>query len=601
MLDSIAHRGPDGHGLWRSPDCVLGHRRLSIIDLAGGAQPMTDPETGTVVSFNGEIYGYRELRARLADYPYQTASDTEIILALYRRYGTQLVEHLPGMFAFALWDPRKRVLLCARDRFGEKPFFYSVVHGQFLFGSEIRAILATGLVTTTISPEAVEHYCRRLYVHPHETIFRELRALPPGHSLEWADGKVSVRRYWQPPEVDERQTLESAAEQCRELVSRAVARQLVADVPVGVFLSGGLDSSTITAVAAEHARTVHTYSFNVEGGLNELAYAREVATLYRTHHQEFDCSNFDVAAEAERLATLLDEPLGDSSAIPMYLIAREARRHCTVVLTGDGGDELFGGYAWYQPLASMQALSQKSSAGLFMTRLQLLMKRKMGIASARDVVDSSGAGLAARFPTVLAAHEAQLALMSRDSLAQMGLNGGAERAPWPELRTRGETSMNGALLADALDYMPGDILVKLDRTSMAHSLELRAPFLDVELANFLMSLPSRLKVGEARDKIVLRTAFQDRWPASVRNRQKQGFGGPLGNWLAMPRMRELCAEVLHDKSSPLFDILDYQGTQTVLQSAPPIVRWGLMTLGLWASRRTAARAEAPRLAASAHA
>jgi asparagine synthase (glutamine-hydrolysing) len=600
MLDSIVHRGPDGHGTWRSSECVLGHRRLSIIDLAGGAQPMSDPETGTIVTFNGEIYGYRELRAGLREYPFRSASDTEVILALYRKHGSGLVEHLPGMFAFALWDPRKRLLLCARDRFGEKPFFYAKSRGLFVFGSEIRAVLASDLVAPTISTDAVEHYCRRLYVHPHESIFREIHTLPPGHTLEVSDAGITVRRYWQPPEVDERYTLESAAEKCRELVARAVSRQLVADVPVGVFLSGGLDSSTITAVAAEQAKTVHTYSFNVEGGLNELQYARDVASLYRTQHSEFDCSNFDVAAEAERLALLLDEPLGDSSAIPMYLIAREARRHVTVVLTGDGGDELFGGYSWYQPLASMQAYAQHSSPQLFMSRLRLALKRRLGVASYRDEVESSGAGLAARFPDVLSAHEAQLQLLSNATLLQMGLPPRTGRAPWPELRGRNETAMNSAFLADTLDYMPGDILVKLDRTSMAHGLELRAPFLDVDLASFLLSLPPRLKVAESRDKITLRAAFSEQWPASVRNRQKQGFGGPLAEWLALPKMRELCASVLHTRSSALFDLLDYEGTQTVLKNAAPIARWGLMTLGLWACRRGASETGAARIPATAH-
>jgi asparagine synthase (glutamine-hydrolysing) len=596
MLDAIAHRGPDGDGVWQSPQCLLGHRRLSIIDLAGGAQPMRDEETGTVLTFNGEVYGYRELRAQCHGYPFRTSSDTEVILALYRRQGADFVRHLPGMFAFALWDPRERLLLCARDRFGEKPFYYATTgSGLFVFGSEIKAIAAADFCTLTVSPAALEHYCRRHYVHPKECIYEEVRTLPPGHLLTFSNGTTRIHRYWSAPPINANVTLEDAAVECRRLVKQAVSRQLVADVPVGLFLSGGLDSSTVTAVAAGLGPELHTFAFDVAGGIGELPFARDVATMHGTVHRELGVGSFDIATEAERQAHVFDEPFGDSSAIPMFLMAREARRHVKVALTGDGGDELFGGYSWYQPLTFMHSHGDKHAAHRFMIRLRIALRRKLGLESAQDWAESSGLALIGRFPTILSAHEAQLQLISDAALAQLGLGARVARDPWGEIGATYDSGVAGALLADALDYMPGDILVKLDRTSMANGIELRAPFLDVHLAEFLLSLPPSIKVGNSRDKILLRAAFAEQWPPSVRARRKQGFGGPLRAWLGEPRVRALASDVLHTRSSALFDLLDYAGAQRLLNGASPLVRWGLLMLGLWANVRPRTTARPPEL------
>jgi len=581
MTDALAHRGPDGQGHHIFDDCALGHRRLAIVDIDGGRQPMCSAAGHIAITFNGEIYGYRDIQRRLADYPFCTRSDTEVILALYERYGERALEHLPGMFAFALWDDSKRELFCARDRFGEKPLYYATGRGgEFLFASEIKGILASGLIEPTLDQKAISRYLLRQCVQTDQSIYANIRSLPPGHCLRFREGRIQVERYWSPPEVDEGIDLKEAVERFRALLKDAVQRQLIADVPVGSFLSGGLDSSTISIVASELAGDLRTFSFDFGNDYSEVSYARAVAEACRTRHVELAARDVDVAEHLWRMQSVYDEPFADTSNIPTYLLAREASRHVKVVLTGDGGDELFGGYSWYKPLLWME---REGKVGLLRWVAARAVNRFYRLA------DQSGApnrelrimGLAygRQYRSVLAAHRGQLSFFDRESLAQLGFLPGLPDGD-PEVDDSAGT-MDEVLRFDVEDYMPADILTKIDRASMAHGLELRAPFLDVEFASFCLSLPYRLKVSTQEDKIILRQAFSEQWPAAIRHRSKQGFGAPLAKWFQDPAIREFEHDCLEDPSAPIYEFFSYHGTRRVLGRADLMQRWTLLVLAVW--------------------
>jgi asparagine synthase (glutamine-hydrolysing) len=591
MLAALQHRGPDGSGTAYFDGCALGHRRLAIVDLESGKQPMPSADGSLAVTFNGEIYGYRDLRRQLSDYRFQTESDTEVILALYQRHGTSLAEHLPGMFAFALWDERRRRLFCARDRFGEKPFYYALTpEGDFVFASELKGLLAAGLIEPRLSSESIAHYLRHLYVHPHRTIYENVRVLPPGHCLTFENGRASTHGYWEFPRPGQPMSLDEAGEQFRSLLVCAVQRQLIADVPVGAFLSGGLDSTSVVDAARKTGADITTYSFDFGGKNSEIKYARAAAKHYGTRHVELVAPMPRIADISLRMAEVYDEPLGDSSNIPTYLISQEARRHVKVVLTGDGADELLGGYDWYKPLAWM-------SAGRSFARLRHLLARVASRAAlsvghrgyVRLERKALGLGYARRYPGVLAAHLDQMQVMS---VAEARLLRLPDLGFVEGLGASTSAGVDAAMRQDLADYMPGDILVKIDRASMAHGLELRAPFLDVDLASFCISLPANLKVTATADKIVLRHAMQQDWPDSIRSRTKQGFGAPMGEWLAHSDMRELSREYLEASNSKLFDVVDRDGVRQLLAKGAAIQRWALLALSLWLERRAVPAASA---------
>ncbi|MEP7170725.1 MAG: asparagine synthase (glutamine-hydrolyzing), partial [Bacteroidota bacterium] len=294
MMDRIKHRGPDGEGVFFYDTCALGHRRLSIVDLATGNQPMLSPSGKRAIIFNGEIYGYKEIKNSLKEYPFITTSDTEVMLALYDKYGNGFLKYLPGMFAFAIWNDEKKELFCARDRFGEKPFYYATsARNEFVFASEIKAILASGLIQPVLDRSALKHFLKHLYVHPYQTIFKNIFTLPPAHSLLLKDGKIFVEKYWNLPDTNEKINLNEAEERFRNLFSTAVEKQLVADVPVGAFLSGGIDSSSIVGFAGEKKRGIHTFSFGFEEGVNELPFAKIIAEKFQTHHTELEDKHED--------------------------------------------------------------------------------------------------------------------------------------------------------------------------------------------------------------------------------------------------------------------------------------------------------------------
>ena len=511
------------------------------------------------IVFNGEIYGYQRLKAQLT-YPYRTTSDTEVLLALYERYGEAAPAHHGGMFSYAIWDDDARALFAARDRFGEKPFYYAFGRGgEFIFASEIKAILATGLVDPVLDRASVRHYFRYLYVHPHRTIYANIHVLPPAHRLRYHAGelRVTVEQYWKLPDTRRSIGLADAAEEFRAHFSRAVEEQLIADVPVGAFLSGGLDSSTVVAVAAGMRERLHTFSFGFEDHVSELPYAQEIAARYGTVHEELTARDVDIAHELLRMDSIYDEPLADSSTIPTCLISRMAAKHLKVILSGDGADELMGGYNWwYRPL-----VARDERSGLFAGIGRLLAGR---------------ARYAKRFA-------AKPVYFVNEDLEALGI--GADGARYTDSSARRPVGdITDALAMDTANYMPGDILVKTDRAAMASSLELRAPFLDADLAAFVLTLPGEYKITTRADKIILREAYADAWTDAIRSRGKQGFGAPVPQWITRPTVAALKRSYLNDPRRAVFSLLNYDAVQR-FAAEDSQKSWSLLVFAIWFENR----------------
>jgi len=563
MLATLGHRGPDGTGTLAFPECVLGATRLAVVDPAGGDQPMRRPDGGAGVAFNGEVYGHDRLRGA-SDYPFRTRCDTEVLLARHRADGARFVKDLPGMFAYALWDERRHRLECGRDRFGEKPFFWAHgPDGEFVFASEIKALRATGWIDPVIDETALVQYLRHSSVPPDRTIFRDVHVLAPAHRLTVAPGGgVRTRRYWSVPE---RRTV-SAVEAAEELVARldrAVADQLEADVPVGAFLSGGLDSSSVVALAAEHHADLHTFSFGFGGPDDETGHARAQAEVSGTVHHAFTPTDLDPLALLRRLPTVYDEPFGDASAVPTLLLSEAARDHVTVALTGDGADELLGGYLYW--------------SRHFLADQDVELPRELG----GDGVPRRRAQRGA----LLEAYRGFRRYATDAELTGLGLTPGPDGDPpgWTPSGTVADL-----LRFDLEGYLPGDILVKTDRASMAVGLELRSPFLDVGVAELCLSLPDDVKVDAARDKIVLRDALADRLAPGVVERDKRGFSGPMAEWLADPAVVSLVEEVVATPGCRLHDLVDADGIEPFIGGQGQAT-WNLLSLALWAEEHRDAR------------
>jgi asparagine synthase (glutamine-hydrolysing) len=582
MVAALSHRGPDGAGAHFFPDCALGHARLSIIDLETGGQPMFSPDRKVALTFNGEVYGYREIKKDLSDYPFTTTSDTEVVLALYDRYQTDMLKHLPGMFAFALWDERTRTFFAGRDRFGEKPFYYAWgPAGEFIFGSEIKALIASGLFQPKLNRKSVTHYLRHLYVHPYQTIYSNVFVLPPAHRLVLRGGRLSVERYWHLPDTKEVVSIEDAIDEFQHLFERAVENQLIADVPVGAFLSGGLDSSSVVAAASRKRARLRTLSFGFGDSINELPHAREIARLYETDHVELEDRHEDIAELMIEMARVYDEPFADSSNIPTYLISREARRFCKVVLTGDGGDELLGGYDfWYGPLRNMQRTNPKLMRVAGLMRYAAAISHRTGILRAGQLQQKAqGAEMWKRSSSIAQAHVLQKTFFTDAELQQLNVYVNSNGRDALGIKGLQET-VDTAMRMDLQDYMPGDILVKTDRASMAHGLELRAPFLDVNFATFCISLPDRLKITDQQDKWILRQCYGRFWTDAIRQKRKQGFGAPVGEWLTRADVARLKSQVLDNPAHALFSLIPFKASRAYA-AQDNYQTWILLTLGLW--------------------
>jgi asparagine synthase (glutamine-hydrolysing) len=541
MRDVIRHRGPDGEGLWIDGPVGLGHRRLSIVDVATGQQPMANEDGSCWITYNGEIYNHASLRPGLVarGHQYRTQSDTETILHLYEEEGERCVERLQGMFAFALWDRGRNRLLLARDRLGIKPLYFALTDRQLLFASEIKAILAVGRLRPEFNEDVLPEFLASRFVSGPETFFRGVRKLEPGRTLTWSPGVgLEERRYWQLPlEPDGRAA--GLAERAREVgahLGSAVRSHLMSDVPLGLFLSGGIDSSALAALMAPMAREpIRTFSVGFsEADANELEYARLVANAVGAHHRDVIVSPKEFFEALPRLVWHEDEPIAFPSSVPLYFVSRLAQQHVKVVLTGEGADELFLGYNRYRVTAWNQRLGRVYNALTPAPARRLAAEMVRGLPKPlRRYAERSFLALPpgprglffenfAVFPT----------WMQRDLWADGARFAGTD--PYAEgLRFYGE-GPGGTLdrmgRADMQTYLV-ELLMKQDQMSMAASVESRVPFLDHEFVEHVSAMPSRFKVRGWRTKAALREAVRDLVPRAVLTRPKMGFPVPVGRWL----------------------------------------------------------------------
>jgi asparagine synthase (glutamine-hydrolysing) len=541
MRDTMRHRGPDDEGLWRADDgsVVLGHRRLSIIDLsAGGHQPMADAAGECRIVFNGEIYNYQELREdlRQAGHRFRSASDTEVLLAAYRAWGPECVHRLNGMFAFAIYDEPRRQLFVARDRAGEKPLFYRHADGQFALASELKALFADPACPRVLDPAALDLFLAFGYVPHDRCIVGGVRKLPPAHALLYDLRTDDVRtwQYWSLPlESGFAQTAdgEELLSRLEELLFDSVRLRLIADVPVGVMLSGGIDSSLVTAMAARATPKIKTFTiaFPGHGNYDEAPHARIVAEHFGTDHVvlEAEQANVDLLPE---LARQYDEPLGDSSMVPTYLVSRLIRSEARVALGGDGGDELFGGYPHHSWVLSLARLRSLIPGGIGAALRPLATAAlPVGVRGRNYVL-----GLTGDQTFAIGQFNQYFDVATRRRLlAPLNLQPGGDLAEEfkASLWRHGSTALQQATAVDFRSYMPDDILVKIDRASMLASLEVRAPWLDPRLVEFAFSkVPDRLRATASERKVLPKRLAARLLPPAMDLQRKQGFSLPLGAW-----------------------------------------------------------------------
>ena len=562
MADRLVHRGPDQEGRFASADglCAIGFRRLCVIDPDGSRQPMTHPDVPVTIVFNGELYNFRTLRSELERQGerFRTAGDTEVLLAMYVRHGLAIMlDRLEGMFAAAIYDGRTGCLHLMRDRLGVKPLWYVVAGERVVFASEAKALRAHPSVEATVDPTSLVHYLTMGYIPAPRSIWQGIRKLPPASHLTFGDGGAAEpQRWWSPPVTTAQVADEEAVEAVRQTLREAVAKRLVADVPVGSLLSGGIDSSIVVALMCEalgDPQAVRTFSAGfTDQRFDERPFAREVAEHLGTTHTEL-LIEADAAAGLDDLVGQYDEPFGDSSALPLWLLSRAVRQRVTVALVGDGGDEAFAGYDRHRAMWLAEHIAPLKA--MVMTAGGVLVDSF----ASRD--EKSPFRRFARFAAGLDAppalrYESYRALFTASALADL-LTDDLAAAVDPTAGRRWFESLFAAvdchtdLLAaqrhDVLTYLPDDLLVKADIASMACGLELRSPFLDHHVIELGLGLPDELKVDRRRGKRILVRAFADRLPAGVFERPKAGFGVPLDAWLAGPLL-EMLRETLLDQS-----------------------------------------------------
>jgi asparagine synthase (glutamine-hydrolysing) len=595
MSGRLVHRGPDDEGLFCEGAAALAARRLSIIDLAHGHQPIENEDCSAVVVQNGEIYNYRELKRELEGkgHRFATDCDTEVLVHLWEEEGERFVERLRGMFAIALWDKRRRRLLLARDRFGIKPLYYRHVNGELSFASELKALLEQPGFSRQIDPEAVSAYLAFNSIPAPLTIFAEARKLPPGYLLAYEGGEAELRRYARAGAVpgDERGGSEDElAAELREVLDDSVRAHLVADVPVGVLLSGGVDSGGLAALAGAHSdEPVRTFSIGFEeAGFNELSRARLVAERYGTDHNELIVRP-DAVELLPKLAEAFDEPFGDSSALPTYLVSELAAGHVKVALSGEGGDELFGGYYTY--VADLLARRVGRLAPLARPLAEALPSRTDRVGF--DYKAKRFARAAANADP-LERHHAWKEIFSPQLRADLTGPGASGWDPVDLYRARYAETAGADPLARMQDvdlgiYLVDDLLVKTDRASMAHSLETRVPFLDPRVAEFAFSLPRRMKVRGFAKKRLLRKALAPLLPDEIVRGRKQGFSIPIAAWLRGP-LEPFAREVLAPGALERQGLLEPAAVTPILDrhcsGQEDLSRqiWGLMALTLWFDR-----------------
>jgi len=557
MVEVLRHRGPDDQGFFTAglrvqsagesqPGVALGHRRLSIIDLASGHQPLANEDGSVWIVFNGEIYNYRELRRRLegSGHQFRTQSDTEVIVHLYEDEGERTPRLLNGMFALAIWDANRGQLFLARDRLGKKPLVYRLEPGRLLFASELKSLLEVPGVPRQLDPQALDAYLTYQYVPHPQTILQGISKLPPGHWAVWRGGQLQIDCYWQPDFRQENDLPDTDyAQQLRELLTSSVEMRLQSEVPLGAFLSGGIDSSIVVGLMCRLSQEkVRTFSIGFpEPEYDETRYARLVAQHFGALHEEFRVEP-DAVQILPKLVWHFDEPFADSSAVPTWYVAELTRRHVTVALTGDGGDELFAGYPRYRAvwLASwfdrLPAWLRRILAGRFWQKLPASPRQKCLRRRFKRFTECLSQRPQRRYLEWIAIfNEARRAeLYSESLLASLPDIDPLEflAAAWAQ--STGRDPVTAASLADLVTYLPCDLMTKVDIASMAHGLECRQPFLDYRVVELAARMPLSLKFRRGRGKRILLEAFADLLPPAVLRRGKMGFGVPLDRWFRGP-------------------------------------------------------------------
>ena len=607
MADRIVHRGPDGHGYYTDDHVALGARRLSIIDLAGSNQPIFNEDGSIVTVFNGEIYNYRDLRALLQQKGHQlrTSGDTETLVHLYEEYGEAAVHLLRGMFGYAVWDMRTRKLVLARDRVGIKPLYYAQVGERLVFGSEIKSIIAAPGIAREIDPDALNAYLTLQYVPSPRTMLKGVKKVPPGHLLVWEDGEIRIEQYWDvvydddPPPMSE----EAAVQQLRGMLEESVELHKISDVEVAVLLSGGIDSTAVTALMSRSGQRTKSFTVGFEGSaIGETSQARRVADHIGTEHHEL-LIGADIADVLPKLAWYQDEPVADAAAVPTYYICKLASQYVKVVLTGEGGDELLGGYPRYRWLHwSDRVLSTPgvgSVASAMGGPLAAVMPASVG-ARARAVF--GGASVADRHIRWIGNMDDRLksSLLTRDMARAMSATSPIAAVEGWMGKSGAATVFSGLMYSDFKMWLPDNILTKMDRMSMAASVEGRVPILDHKIVEFAATLPYRLKLSGRQTKRLLRAAVKGLLDPALLERPKTAFRVPVEEWLR-GSLSSLAQDTLRSRAIRERGLFEPAGLDFLAASAnghahpaPTPAIWNVLWLELWCGQYLDANPAAER-------
>jgi len=612
MVEVLRHRGPDDDGEYlaesrtrpgrgAAPGVALGHRRLAIIDVAGGRQPIANEDGSVWVVFNGEIYNFPQLRRRLegSGHRFRTQSDTEVLVHLYEDAGAGMLDHLIGMFAFAVWDARLGQLLLARDRLGQKPLVYRHEPGRLLFASELKAVVEVPGVPREIDPRAIDEYLTYQYVPHPRTIFRGIAKLPPGHYAIYRDDRLQVRPYWQPDfNAEEDRPAEDYVHELRERLTESVELRLKSEVPVGAFLSGGVDSTIIVGLMRRlSAGPVRTFSIGFPvPEYDETRYARAAAEQFGTVHEEFRVEP-DAVEILPKLAWHFDEPFGDSSAVPTWYVSELTRGHVTVALTGDGGDELFTGYERYRAVwlsgffDRLPRWLRAVLAGGYWQKLPSGGRQKSTLRRWKRFVEVLGKSSQRRYLDWISIFNETLrgGLYTDEFVASLPGRDPFEFLAAGFARAGRRDPVTATSVADLLTYLPCDLMTKVDVASMAHGLECRQPFLDHRVAELAMRMPGRLKFRRGRGKRILKAAFADLLPGTILRRPKMGFGVPLDHWFR-GGLKQFAREILLDRRTHDRGYFRPGGVERLLEEhesgradhSPRL--WALLILELWQRR-----------------
>ncbi|MBD3384869.1 asparagine synthase (glutamine-hydrolyzing) [candidate division KSB1 bacterium] len=595
MCEVIQHRGPDDRGIFSRQQAGLGMQRLAIIDLLTGAQPIYNEDKSCVIVFNGEIYNHQQLGRELQakGHRFKSQTDTEVIIHAYEEYGLDCAAKLNGMFAFAVWDEPKQRLLLVRDRIGIKPLYYSLQPDGIIFASEIKSILQNPGVSRQIDRKALDNFLTFEYIPSHRTIFTEIQKLPPAHYLVYEKGHSQIRSYWSFQYSASSDNREDLAEEMVALLQDAVKIRLMSDVPLGAFLSGGLDSSTIVALMCRASQSVKTFSIGFgDPTYNELPYARTIANHFNTEHYE-EFITPDILSLTERLVRILDEPFGDFSVFPTFLVSQMARKHVTVVLSGDGGDELLAGYDTYVA-ARMAGTYNKLPRWLRKKMIEPAIRRLPPTDKKKGLINRSRRFVEGLMLPDHLQHVRWMIFLQQAEKDQLYSKAFRESIrnenPYDFIeekftRSTSRIPLDQQEFVDTHTYLVDDILVKVDRMSMANSLEARVPFLDHRFVEFAATIPAHLRLGKT-SKYLLKYAFRDVLPASILNRGKEGFSTPIKHWMKS-ELRPLMQDMLSPSMIQKTGFFDYQTVEQLMTEHIEGIEnhshrlWALMIFQMW--------------------